>query len=88
MLKNDYEADYRQARAKAQTDAYRQVRRQHPGIERKLNELVRHHEGRRARYRGQWRVLVHGLLTALVVNVKRIVHLLALPVRAEAMPTG
>jgi len=88
VLKNDYEADYRQARAKAQTAAYQQVRRQHPAIERKLSELVRHHQARRARYRGHWRVLVHGLLTALVVNVKRIVRLLAPPVRAEVIATG
>ena len=88
VLKNDYEADYQQARAKAQTAAYQEVRRQHPAIERKLSELVRHHGARHARYRRQGRVLVHGLLTALVVNVKRIVHFLALPLRAEVVPTG
>lgn len=88
VLKNDYEADYRHARANAQTASFQEVRRQHPAIERKLSELVRHHHARRARYRGQLRVLIHGLLTALVVNVKRLVHLLAPPVRAAVAPTG
>jgi len=75
VVKNDYEA----ARAKAQTPRHREVRRQHRRVERKLGELVRWHRGRRARYRGRPRVLVQGLLTALVVNVKRVVRLLAAP---------
>jgi IS5 family transposase len=72
VVKNDYEAEYAAARAKAQTQAYAAVRRQHSAIERKLSELIRRHDLRHARYRGQPRVLYQSLMTALVVNMKRI----------------
>ena len=92
VVKNDYQAEYDKVKAKAKTPAYQQTRRVHPKIERKLNDMARHHRCRRACYRGRPKVLVQVLLTALVVNVKRIVKLLAwsaptatpaLPVRAE-----
>jgi hypothetical protein len=76
VTKNDYEAEYRRAREKVGTAAYEQVRRQHPRVERKLGEVARHHGQRRARYRGLVRVHVQAVLTALVVNVKRMVKLL------------
>ena len=76
VLKNAYEAEYRAAQAKAQTPAYAEVRQQHRHIERKLAELVGRHQLRRTRYRGLRRVLAQGLLTALVVNLKRMVKLL------------
>ena len=80
VVKNDYQAEYAAAQAKAQTPEYAVVRRRHPAIERKLSELVRRHDVRHARYRGQPRVLYQSLLTSLVVNLKRIVRLLfALP---------
>jgi hypothetical protein len=75
VTKNHHEAEYQAARARAQTEAYQAVRREHPAIERKLGELVRWHRARWARYRGQAKVLLQGLLTGLVVNVKRIVAL-------------
>jgi hypothetical protein len=75
VVKNDYEAEYAAARAKAQTAEYAQVRRQHPAIERKLAELVRVHRLRWARYRKQGRVRIQALLTAFVANIKRMVHL-------------
>lgn len=84
---NDYAAEYAAARAKVETPEYQEVRRQHWRVERKLNELVRWHRGRRARYRGGGRVLIQALLTGLVVNVKRLVRYLRAPtppVRAEA----
>jgi hypothetical protein len=77
VTKNDYEAEYRAAQAQAQTPAYAEVRRRHPAIERKLGELVRHHDLRQARYRGRARVWYQGLLTGLVVNLKRLVRLRA-----------
>jgi transposase len=77
VTKNDYEAEYQAARAQAQTAAYRAARREHPAIERKLGEMARWHRARRARYRGGAKVLLQGLLTGLVVNVKRIVSLVA-----------
>jgi transposase len=95
VVKNDYEAEYRAAQQQAKTAAYAEVRRQHPAIERKLNEVVRWHRARRARYRGRGRVQTQGWLTALVVNVKRMVKLLVGansasegPVRAVAAATG
>lgn len=75
VIKNDHEAAYRAAREKAQTARYQEVRRQHPRIERKLGELVRWHAARRARYRGKAKVLIQGLLTGWVVNIKRLVKL-------------
>jgi len=77
VTKNDYEAEYAAAQAKAQTPAYAEVRRQHPAIERKLAELVRRHDLRHARYRGRARVWYQSLLTGLVVNLKRLVRLLS-----------
>jgi transposase len=75
VIKNDYAAEYRAAQAKAQTAAYAEVRRRHGAIERKLGEMARWHRCRRARYWGRGRVLLQGVLTALVVNVKRMVTL-------------
>jgi hypothetical protein len=49
-----------------------------------LNEVVRHHNARRACYRGLPKVLIQAVLTALVVNAKRIVKLMAQPVNAVA----
>lgn len=95
VTKNDYELEYAAAQAKARTPAYAEVRRQHPAIERKLAELVRRHDMRHARYRGRLRVLYQGLVTSLVVNMKRMVCLLFAPpedaaqtVRAEPAVTG
>jgi hypothetical protein len=76
VVKNDYQAEYDKVQAKAKTPEYEQTRRVHPKIERKLNELTRHHRCRRACYRGRPKVLTQALLTALVVNVKRMVNLL------------
>ena len=73
MIKNDDQAEYDAARARATTPGYAAVRQQHPRVERQLADIVRYHDGRRSRYRGQWRVKVQYLLTGLVVNVKRMV---------------
>lgn len=79
---NDYTAEYEAARLKARTPEYERVRKIHPKVERKLNEMVRWHDGRRARVRGRPKVLVQELLIATVVNIKRIVHQL----RTELAP--
>ena len=76
VVKNRYEAHYRAARAFAQTDRYQQIRSQHPAVERKLADIIRNHGGRRVRYRRLWRAKVQFYMTALVVNVKRMVKLL------------
>jgi transposase len=83
VTKNDYEAQYQRARERTQTDAYKQVRQVHPLIERKLGEMVRWHAGRRCRYRGQLKSLAQYLLTAFVVNAKRIVRLLYAPLAIQ-----
>lgn len=85
VSKNDYQAEYEAARHLAQTEAYAQVRKQHPKIERKLAEIVRYHGGRRARYRGRDRVNIQFLLTGIVVNIKRIVRLVAQGTAAPAL---
>lgn len=85
VSQNDYQAQYDAARQRATTDDYQKVRKEHPAIERKLNELVRWHDGRRVRYRGRLRVQVQYLILAVVVNCKRIVRLLtAAPSAAPA----
>jgi transposase len=78
VTKSDYAEHYQVAQQRAQTPEYRAVRREHPRIERKLAELVRWHAARRVRYRGRLRVKIQYLLTAVVVNCKRIVKLLSL----------
>jgi IS5 family transposase len=75
VTKNDYEAEYKAARQRAEAERYRQVRHEHPKVERKLAEIVRYHGGRYARYRRLGRVTIQYLLTGMVVNIKRIVNL-------------
>ena len=51
--------------------------------------MVRRHDLRHARYRGRLRVKIQALLTAAVVNIKRIVHLLnAIPRDESAAALG
>ena len=76
VKKNDFQSQYEAAKKLATTEEYKRVRKQHPRIERKLNELVRWHDGRRVRYRGRHRVKIQYLLLAVVVNCKRITRLL------------
>ena len=73
VIKHDDQAEYDAARARATTPGSALVRQQHPRVERQRADLVRDHDGRRRRYRGQWRVQVQYLLTGLVVHVKRLV---------------
>jgi IS5 family transposase len=75
VVRNDYEAEYRVARERAQTQAYQEVRKQHRRIERKLAEMIRWHGGCRVRYRTRARVKIQYFLTAVVVNFKRLVKL-------------
>lgn len=87
VIKNDYEAEYKKVHEKAQTPDYKETRRTHPKIERKLGEVARHHGARRACFRGTAKVLTQALLTALVVNVKRMVKLLT-PTRPAGAGEG
>lgn len=89
VTKNDYEAEYERARQRAKSDEFAAVRREHPAVERKLNELMNHHGGRRARYWVRAKVHVQQLMTGFVVNTKRFLCLLA-TLRADltAIPAG
>ena len=81
VVKNDYEGEYRRAEQKVGTPRYQQTRGEHAKVERKLGEVARQHGQRRARYRGRARVRVQAVLTALVVNVKRLVKLVGAKVQ-------
>ena len=76
VTKNEYELEYERARQKTKTEEYQSVRREHHAIERKLNEIVRHHDGRRAKYWGHGKVKIQQLMTCFTVNVKRMMKLL------------
>jgi len=77
VQKSDYEAEYQRARERSKTEEYASVRREHPAVERKLNEVMNHHDGRHARYWGQAKVHVQECMTCFTVNVKRLVKLLS-----------
>jgi len=79
VSKSDYQAEHQRARDKVATPQYAAVRREHPKIERKLGEVTNRHGGRRARYRGHGKVLMHELMACLATNVKRLVRLLCAP---------
>jgi transposase len=74
VRKNDYEPEYRRARQKVGTEAYRKTRAEHPLVERKLGEMLNRHSGRRARYWGTAKVLTQELLAALATNVREVVR--------------
>jgi transposase len=76
VTKSDYERQYGEARRRAESAAYRQVRREHARVERKLADVIRNHGGRRVRYRGLKRVKVQYVVASLAANAKRIVNLL------------
>ncbi len=73
VVKNAFQGVYDRLRERAQTERYREVRQEHPKVERKLSEMMQRHGGRRARYRGRKRVKIHYLLLGVIVNIKRMV---------------
>ena len=73
--KSDYEMQYQRARERAATTEYAAARRAHPAVERKLNEVLNHHGGRRARYWGLSKTHLQECMTCFTVNVKRLVRL-------------
>jgi len=79
VRKNDYEEEYRRARAKATTTEYAQVRAEHPKVERKLGEMMNRHGGRHARYHGGPKVLIQEFMAGMATDVKRLVRLLCAP---------
>ncbi len=83
VTKSDYQAEHERARKKTQTPEYHAVRREHPKVERKLGEIMNRHGGRRARYRGQAKVLIQQLMACMATNVKRIVRLACAPIAVD-----
>lgn len=76
VSKNEYEAEYARVAARATTEHYHNVRREHPLVERKFTEPLNRHGGRRTPYRGAAKTTMHELMAATVTNVKRIVNLM------------
>ena len=58
------------------SDTFKQRIRRRPIIEHKNAELKRHHGMTRAKYRGLFRMRIQAILTAFVVNAKRMVKLI------------
>jgi transposase len=79
VCKTEYQAEHDRVRQKATTPQYAAVRGEHPKVERKLGEVMNRHGGRRARYRGRWKVLMQQLMVCTATNVKRLVRLLCAP---------
>ncbi len=65
--------------AKAKTQEYAAVRKEHPKIERKLSDLVNNYGARRAQYRGLPKVLYQATMECLAANVSRILRLKCAP---------
>ncbi len=84
VRKADYRVEYQRARDKATTPEYEAVRREHPKVERKLGEVMNRHNGRHARYRGRWKVLIQELMACTATNVRRVVRLVCAPTVAES----
>ena len=79
VCKTDYQVEHARARQKATTSQDAEVRREHPKVERKLGEVMNRHNGRHARYRGRWKVLIQELMACTATNVKRLVRLFCAP---------
>jgi transposase len=76
VYRSDYHEDLERARAKTQTEEYEAVRREHWKVERKLGEVMNCHGGRRARSRGQPKVLIQECMACMATNIKRMIRLL------------
>ena len=84
VVKNDYEADHQRARARTHTEEYAAIRREHPAIERKLNEVANHQKARHARYWGLGKTATQAFMSCFTVNVKQIVKLETVALRTTA----
>lgn len=78
VTKSRFDETYQRVRERAKTPEYAAIRREHPKVERKLNEILNHQQGRRTRYRGLEKVQIAHYMTCLVVNAKRLMKLLLL----------
>jgi len=73
---NDYSAEHKRVRDRAQTEEYEKIKKEHPKVERKLGHLVNRYGARRARYRGHDQVKGQQLMAAFTSNVDRMMRLL------------
>jgi len=69
-----------QDRARADTDAFKDLYRRRSGIEATIGKLVHCHGLRRSRYRGAAREAIHALLAATALNVMRLIDWLRGPI--------
>jgi transposase len=76
VRKNDYAAEYDRVRNRAKTPEYIAIKKEHPLVERKLGLLMNRYGGRRARYRGRFRVLCQQVIAVTTANLDRILRLL------------
>lgn len=77
VSKNEYALEYARLAERATTEHYREVRKEHPKVERKFTEPLNRHGGRRTPYHGKAKTTIHELMAATVTNVKRMTKLLA-----------
>ena len=75
VTKNDYEFEHERARTRTKTEAYAAVRREHPAIERKINEVMNQQGARHAKYWGRMKTKTQAFMTCFTVNVKRMTTL-------------
>lgn len=67
---NEFMPEFVKAREKSMTEHYASVRREHPMVERKFNEIANHYGGRRSRYWGLDKNKIQGLIISFVMNLK------------------
>jgi IS5 family transposase len=80
---NQYRALHDAARVKQETPEFKQAMHRRLAVEPKQAEMLNQHGLRRARFRGLSKVRIQGYLTAVAVNLKRLIKLLDEPARAE-----
>ena len=85
ICKSDYLDEHQRAKNRATTEAFREVRREHPKVERKLGEVVNCHRGRRAHYFGIDKVAIQETMAGMATNIKRLVKLTC--ARVESLAT-
>jgi hypothetical protein len=81
-----YHAEITARRREAQTARFKEDMKHRSAIEGTLSEMVRKHGFRRARYRGKAKVRLQHLFTGAAVNLKRLVHALAVRRKGQRAP--
>ena len=76
VRKNYYAPEYDRLRERADTPEYAAIKKEHPNVERTLRQLMNRYGCRRARYRGQLRVLCQQIMGATTANLSRMLKLM------------